>query len=70
MDEQIQAATMSWPIRMRSEYVTMSITSSRKREENKKYVAPPTGRDHPPTAAGSACVNLDIGMKRPISDTM
>ena len=32
---------MSWPIRMRSEYVTMSITSSRKREENKKYVAPP-----------------------------
>ena len=45
---------MSWPIRMRSEYVTMSITSSRKREENKKYVAPPTGRDHPPTATGSA----------------
>ena len=51
---------MSWPIRMRSEYVTMSITSSRKREENKKYAAPPTGRDYPPTATGSAWMDYSI----------
>ena len=38
----------------------MSITSSREREENKKYAAPPTGRDYPPTATGSAWVDYSI----------
>ena len=38
----------------------MSITSSREREENKKYAAPPPGRDYPPTATGSAWVDYSI----------
>ena len=38
----------------------MPITSSREREENKKYAAPPTGRDYPPTATGSAWVDYSI----------
>ena len=41
----------------------MSITSSREREENKKYAAPPTGRDHPPTATGSAWVDYSISCR-------